>query len=41
MSLSNDYFTIAQAAEYCGVERGTMSRWIRERQVARQEIGIL
>ena len=39
MSLSNDYFTIAQAAEYCGVERGTMSRWIRERQVARQEIG--
>ena len=39
MSLSNEYFTIAQAAEYCGVDRGTMSRWIRERQVGFQVVG--
>ena len=39
MSLENDFFTISQAADYCGVDRGTMTRWIRERQVGREEVG--
>ncbi len=39
MALSSDYVTISQAADYCGVDRGTIARWIRERQVGYQRLG--
>ena len=39
MSLEENYLTISQAAEYCGVDRGTIKRWISQRQLSRYSVG--
>ncbi len=39
MTLVDNFFTISQAAEFCGVDRATMTHWVRDRQVGRQQVG--
>lgn len=39
MALSDEYFTISQAAEQVGVTRQTIARWIKEGRLTAERIG--
>ena len=39
MPIADDYRTISGAADYCGVTRGTIHRWISERQLTTERVG--
>ena len=39
MEANDEYLTISQSAAYCGVNRGTIQRWVSERQLTRRRVG--